>query len=47
VNQKKRYYITIFIVSLGHYDKCVSVLREKQKDDMATVAASIFSHYQV
>jgi len=31
----------------GHYDKCVSVLREKHKDDMASVAATIFSHYQV
>ncbi|CAG7704187.1 unnamed protein product [Allacma fusca] len=31
----------------GHYDKCVSALREKHKDDMASVAATIFSHYQV
>jgi acetyl-CoA carboxylase/biotin carboxylase 1 len=31
----------------GHYDKCVSALREKHKDDMASVASAIFSHYQV
>lgn len=31
----------------GHYDKCVSALREKHKDDMMSVAATIFSHYQV
>ena len=28
----------------GHYDKCVSVLREKNKDNMAAVVATIFSH---
>lgn len=32
---------------LGHYDKCVSALREKHKDDMAYVTAMIFSHGQV
>lgn len=31
----------------GHYDKCVTSLREKHKDDMVSVAATIFSHYQV
>ncbi|XP_013400503.1 acetyl-CoA carboxylase isoform X2 [Lingula anatina] len=31
----------------GHYDKCVAQLREKHKDDMATVMATIFSHSQV
>ncbi|XP_055926217.1 acetyl-CoA carboxylase-like isoform X1 [Argiope bruennichi] len=31
----------------GHYDKCVALLREKHKDDMATVVAKIFSHLQV
>lgn len=29
------------------YDKCVSLLREKHKDDMAAVTATIFSHSQV
>ncbi|GFR07112.1 acetyl-CoA carboxylase [Trichonephila clavata] len=31
----------------GHYDKCVALLREKHKDDMATVVAKIFSHLHV
>ncbi|XP_021953724.1 acetyl-CoA carboxylase isoform X2 [Folsomia candida] len=31
----------------GHYDKCVSALRERHKDDMASVTSAIFSHYQV
>ena len=31
----------------GHYDKCVSMLRDQHKDDMASVAATIFSHNQV
>lgn len=31
----------------GHYDKCVALLREKHKDDMATVVGKIFSHLQV
>lgn len=31
----------------GHYDKCVASLREANKDDMATVVATIFSHSQV
>lgn len=31
----------------GHYDKCVALLREKHKDDMATVVSKIFSHLQV
>lgn len=31
----------------GHYDKCVTALREKYKDDMAAVTATIFSHGQV
>ena len=30
----------------GHYDKCVSLLREKNKDNMAAVVATIFSHSQ-
>lgn len=31
----------------GHYDKCVSALREKHKEDMAAVTCTIFSHNQV
>jgi len=31
----------------GHYDKCVSMLRDQNKDDMAAVCAIIFSHNQV
>ena len=31
----------------GHYDKCVSKLREKYKDDMAELLNHIFSHSQV
>ncbi|XP_071044333.1 acetyl-CoA carboxylase isoform X1 [Parasteatoda tepidariorum] len=31
----------------GHYDKCVALLREKHKEDMATVVGKIFSHLQV
>lgn len=31
----------------GHYDKCVSALRERHKDDMSAVTATIFSHSQV
>ncbi|XP_065216768.1 acetyl-CoA carboxylase isoform X5 [Planococcus citri] len=31
----------------GHYDKCVTALREKYKDDMAAVTSTIFSHNQV
>ena len=31
----------------GHYDKCVSTLREKFKDDMNSVVNKIFSHLSV
>jgi acetyl-CoA carboxylase/biotin carboxylase 1 len=31
----------------GHYDKCVSKLMEKHKNDMSEVVAAIFSHGQV
>lgn len=31
----------------GHYDKCVSMLREKNKDKMPAVVDAIFSHRQV
>ena len=37
----------MFIFDTGHYDKCVAKLREKNKDDMATVMAAIFAHSQV
>ena len=43
---QKIYQLVIFIL-IGHYDKCVSALREKHKDDMAYVTAMIFSHGQV
>lgn len=35
------------ILFLGHYDKCVTAIREKHKDDMAAVTALIFSHRHV
>lgn len=38
--------VNLFILS-GHYDKCVTAIREKHKDDMASVTATIFSHSQV
>jgi hypothetical protein len=31
----------------GSYDKCVTAIREINKDDMAAVTATIFSHAQV
>ncbi|KAK2717768.1 hypothetical protein QYM36_006530, partial [Artemia franciscana] len=31
----------------GHYDKCVSTLREKYKDNIVNVVGTIFSHSQV
>lgn len=31
----------------GHYDKCVSAIRERHKDDMSAVTGTIFSHSQV
>ncbi|XP_076323761.1 acetyl-CoA carboxylase-like [Tachypleus tridentatus] len=31
----------------GHYDKCVSLLREKHRDDIGTVVNKIFSHLKV
>ncbi|XP_017779998.1 PREDICTED: acetyl-CoA carboxylase isoform X2 [Nicrophorus vespilloides] len=43
----KHYYLVESQFQLGHYDKCVSVLRDKNKDDMAAVTATIFSHGQV
>src|SRR5699024_12870955 len=41
-------YTTLFRSQLGHYDKCVTSMREKYKDDgMGTVVAKIFSHLSV
>jgi Acetyl-CoA carboxylase, central region. len=39
--------ITIYMMLAGSYDKCVTALRERHKDDMAAVTATIFSHAQV
>jgi hypothetical protein len=33
--------------SVGSYDKCVHLLRETNKDNMAAVTETIFSHAQV
>jgi len=43
----RQYYAVESQFQLGHYDKCVSALREKFKDNMAAVTATIFSHGQV
>ncbi|XP_071057083.1 acetyl-CoA carboxylase isoform X2 [Onthophagus taurus] len=43
----KQYYNAESQFQHGHYDKCVSTLREKHKDDMVYVTATIFSHGQV
>ncbi|RZF37309.1 hypothetical protein LSTR_LSTR005641 [Laodelphax striatellus] len=43
----KQYYEVESQFQQGQYDKCVSSLRSKYKDDMASVTASIFSHGQV
>uniref|UniRef100_A0A1B6DY08 Uncharacterized protein n=1 Tax=Clastoptera arizonana TaxID=38151 RepID=A0A1B6DY08_9HEMI len=43
----RQYYEVESQFQQGHYDKCVSALREKYKDDMAAVTATIFSHGQV
>ncbi|XP_066148844.1 acetyl-CoA carboxylase isoform X1 [Euwallacea fornicatus] len=43
----KQYYDVENQFQHGSYDKCVSVLREKHKDDMKIVSATIFSHSQV
>uniref|UniRef100_T1JBH2 Uncharacterized protein n=1 Tax=Strigamia maritima TaxID=126957 RepID=T1JBH2_STRMM len=48
VQELLRQYLNVEIrFQQGHYDKCVSLLRETYKDDMATVVANIFSHSQV
>ncbi|KAK9507907.1 hypothetical protein O3M35_007669 [Rhynocoris fuscipes] len=43
----RQYYEVESQFQLGHYDKCVTAIREKHKDDMAAVTATIFSHNQV
>lgn len=43
----RQYYAVESQFQYGHYDKCVAALREKHKDDMATVVSTIFSHGQV
>lgn len=43
----RQYYAVESQFQYGHYDKCVAALREKHKDDMATVVNTIFSHSQV
>ncbi|CAG0900431.1 unnamed protein product [Darwinula stevensoni] len=34
-------------VNPGHYDKCVSAVKERHKEDMGSVVLNIFSHSQV
>ncbi|XP_022251456.1 acetyl-CoA carboxylase isoform X2 [Limulus polyphemus] len=43
----RRYLIVESEFQLGHYDKCVSLLRDKHKDDMETAVNKIFSHLHV
>lgn len=43
----RQYYAVESQFQHGSYDKCVTALREKHKDDMAAVTATIFSHSQV
>lgn len=43
----RQYYAVESQFQHGHYDKCVAAIREKHKDDMASVVATIFSHSQV
>lgn len=42
-------YIDLWLdtFSVGSYDKCVHLLRETNKDNMAAVTEAIFSHAQV
>lgn len=42
----KQYLVVESQFQNGHYDKCVSMLREKNKDNMSAVVATIFSHSQ-
>ncbi|XP_045467140.1 acetyl-CoA carboxylase isoform X2 [Harmonia axyridis] len=43
----KQYYEVESQFQQGSYDKCVAQLRDKYKDDMSQVSATIFSHSQV
>uniref|UniRef100_T1GP39 Uncharacterized protein n=1 Tax=Megaselia scalaris TaxID=36166 RepID=T1GP39_MEGSC len=43
----RQYYDVESLFQFGHYDKCVTTIREKYKDDMLTVVNTIFSHSQV
>ncbi|XP_049793738.1 acetyl-CoA carboxylase isoform X1 [Schistocerca nitens] len=43
----RQYYAVESQFQQGSYDKCVTALRDKHKDDMAAVTATIFSHSQV
>ncbi|KAG5900050.1 hypothetical protein JTB14_016026 [Gonioctena quinquepunctata] len=43
----RQYYEVESEFQQGSYDKCVSLLRDKNKDDMAAVTETIFSHSQV
>ncbi|KAG4075355.1 hypothetical protein HA402_003146 [Bradysia odoriphaga] len=43
----RQYYAVECQFQYGHYDKCVTTLREKHKDDMLSVVNTIFSHSQV
>lgn len=40
-------FTNALILLTGHYDKCVFMLREENKGDMANVLNYIFSHAQV
>ena len=42
----KQYLVVEGQFQHGHYDKCVSMFREKNKDNMGAVVATIFSHSQ-
>ncbi|GBP96449.1 Acetyl-CoA carboxylase 1 [Eumeta japonica] len=43
----RQYYDVECQFQHGHYDKCVGLVRERNKDDMLTVVNTIFSHSQV
>ncbi|KAM7345539.1 acetyl-CoA carboxylase isoform 1-T1 [Cochliomyia hominivorax] len=43
----RQYYEVECQFQHGHYDKCVGLIRERNKDDMQTVVNTIFSHSQV
>ncbi|XP_030553828.1 acetyl-CoA carboxylase isoform X1 [Drosophila novamexicana] len=43
----RQYYDVESQFQHGHYDKCVGLVREHNKDDMLTVVNTIFSHSQV